>query len=189
MVCRSAPWGFVARHIVVPWALQGAELSGDALEVGCGSGAMAAEVLRRFPDVRLTAIDVDESMVAAARRRLGPFGDRARVRRADATALPFDDGSFDATLSFTMLHHVVDWELAVGELVRVLRPGGRLLGFDLLADRVGRVERGHHHGIRRMHHAELEQALRGLPVEQTSIRPAFARLVTRFTTTRSTPDA
>ena len=110
VMCRSAPWRLFAGRVVLPWALQGKELHGDVLEIGCGSGAMAAEILRRFPDVRLTATDYDQSMVDVAAERLAPFGPRAEVRQADATSLPFDDASFDAALSFIMLHHVVDWE-------------------------------------------------------------------------------
>jgi ubiquinone/menaquinone biosynthesis C-methylase UbiE len=133
--CRSAPWRWFARRFVLPWALQGEHLTGDVLEFGSGSGAMAAELLRRFPDVRLTATDYDDSMVEAARDALNEFGDRVDVRQADASQLPFPDESFDAVVSFIMLHHVIGWEKAVAEAVRVLRPGGRLIGFDLLANR------------------------------------------------------
>jgi ubiquinone/menaquinone biosynthesis C-methylase UbiE len=132
--CRSAPWRWFARRIVVPWALQSEQLSGEILEIGSGSGAMAAELLERFPDVRVTATDYDDSMVEAAWDRLQAFGDRVDVKQADATQLPFPDESFDAVVSFIMLHHVVDWEKALAEAARVLRPGGRLLGFDLLAN-------------------------------------------------------
>src|SRR6266536_4250445 len=93
--CRSAPWRYLARHAVLPWALQGARLSGDVLEIGSGSGAMAAELLRRFPDIRLTATDYDDSMVDVSRERLRDFGDRVELKQADATQLPFPDESFD----------------------------------------------------------------------------------------------
>jgi ubiquinone/menaquinone biosynthesis C-methylase UbiE len=174
----------VAGRVVLPWALQGAALRGDVLEIGCGSGAMAAEILRRFPAVRLTATDYDESMVGVARERLAPFGDRAEARRADATDLPFADRSFDAVLSFIMLHHVINWEQALGELVRVLRPGGRLIGYDLLGDRGGRFMHGHESDTRRMRQGELRQALRDLPIEEPTVRPAFGGLVARFSLSR-----
>ena len=54
------------------------------------------------------------------------------MAQADATDLPFDDGRFSLVLSSAMLHHVVGWEQALSEATRVLRPGGRLVGFDLL---------------------------------------------------------
>jgi ubiquinone/menaquinone biosynthesis C-methylase UbiE len=184
LVCRSAPWRFLAGRVVLPWALQGADLRGDVLEIGCGSGAMGVEVLRRHPAVRLTATDYDESMVDAARERLAPFGDRAEVRRADATDLPFPDAAFDTALSFIMLHHVINWEQALGELVRVLRPGGRLIGYDLLGDRGGRFMHGNESDTRRMRRTELQQVLRDLPVEEPTVRPAFGGLVARFSLVR-----
>ena len=72
-------------------------------------------------------------MVEAARDALSEFGDRVDVRQADASQLPFPDESFDAVVSFIMLHHVIAWEKAVAEAVRVLRAGGRLIGFDRAA--------------------------------------------------------
>jgi ubiquinone/menaquinone biosynthesis C-methylase UbiE len=159
-------------------------LRGDVLEIGCGSGAMAVEILRRYPAVRLTATDYDESMVNAARERLAPFGDRSEVRRADATELPFSKGAFDAALSFIMLHHVIKWEQALGELVRVLRPGGRLIGYDLFGDRGGRFMHGHESDTRRMRRGELRQVLRDLPIEEPTVKPAFGGLVARFSFAR-----
>ena len=180
-MCRSAPWRLFAGHVVLPWALQGHELRGDVLEIGCGSGAMAAEALRQFPDIRLTATDFDESMVEVARRPLSDFGPRAEVRQADATALPFPDGSFDAVLSFIMLHHVLQWEQAFAEAARMLRPGGRLIGYDLLGDGTGRILHRREHNTRLMRQVELRQVLDGLAGVGAVTKPAFGGLVARFT--------
>lgn len=163
--CRSAPWRWFAREAVLPWALQGERLHGDVLEIGGGSGAMAAELLRKFPGVRLTVTDYDEAMVDTAGRRLEQFGDRVTVRQADATKLPFADASFDTVVSFIMLHHVIDWEAAIAETIRVLRPGGRLIGYDLLASRPMHLlhqAEGSRHRMMRLD--ELRRELRGLPV-------------------------
>src|SRR4051794_21032436 len=113
--CRSAPWRTVARRVVLPWALQGSRPQGDVLEIGAGSGAMAAELVAVHPDVRMTVTDVDEAMVDVASARLAPFSERATARAADATALPFADESFDIVLSWVMLHHTVQWETALAE--------------------------------------------------------------------------
>jgi ubiquinone/menaquinone biosynthesis C-methylase UbiE len=188
LVCRSAPWRFVAGRFVLPWALQGTQLRGEVLEVGCGSGAMAAEVLRRFPDVRLTATDYDPSMVDVARRRLAPFGERAEVRQADATALPFPDASFDTALSFIMLHHVVRWEEALAELTRVLRPGGQVMGYDLLGDRGGH-RHGREHEVRLMRRAELDKVLGELTGERASITPSLGGVLARFRAHAPSPTA
>src|SRR5688500_3718521 len=87
--CRSLPWRTFTRRVVFPWALPGDALTGDVLELGSGSGANAAELLDRYPAVRLTATDVDPRMLAAAGDRLARFGDRVTVQEADATNLPF----------------------------------------------------------------------------------------------------
>jgi SAM-dependent methyltransferase len=184
-LCLSRPWRLFAGRVVLPWALQGHELRGDVLEIGCGSGAMAAAALRKFPDIRLTATDFDQSMVDVARKRLSKFGPRAEVRQADAAALPFGDASFDAVVSFIMLHHVVEWEKALAEITRVLRPGGRFLGYDLIGGGTGRIVNGHEHHTRRMQPGELGQALDGLPFAGVMTKPAFGGRLARFTAQKS----
>src|SRR5437763_15981152 len=87
--CRSAPWRLFARRLVLPWALQGVRPRGHVLEIGAGSGAMAAEVLSMFEDVDMCVTDFDDAMVAVAVERLAPFGSRGECRQADATSLPF----------------------------------------------------------------------------------------------------
>ena len=80
-----------AGRVVLPWALHGRSVGTDVLELGRGSGAMAAELLRRESSIGLTVADVDPAMVAAANRRLAPLGDRARFVVPDATDLSFRD--------------------------------------------------------------------------------------------------
>ncbi len=100
----------------------------DTLVVGCGRGVdieIAFEILRV---ARVTAIDRDERQVARARARLATTsGDRLRLVRADVAAMPFSGASFDVVLDFGILHHVPAWQDAVGEIRRVLRPGGQFL--------------------------------------------------------------
>jgi ubiquinone/menaquinone biosynthesis C-methylase UbiE len=182
--CRGAPWQAVARRVVLPWALQGVRPEGDVLEIGAGSGAMAAELLAMHPGARLTVTDFDEQMVTAARVRLG---ERATTRTADATALPFLDGSFDVVLSWVMLHHTVDWEKALAEAVRVLRPGGQLVGYDLLSTAPLRMlHRNDSDRLRLIDLQELRDTLRQLPVEQAVLTPSLAGLVVRFTIHKDT---
>ena len=185
--CRSLPWRAFSRRVILPWALHGVRPQGDVVEIGGGSGAMAAGVLETFPHLRITVTDFDESMVSASRWLLARFGDRAVVRQADAAALPFDDVSFDGVLSFAMLHHVGEWEKALEEAIRVLRPGGLLAGYDLLANapmhrQHSSDDRGHTaggHG-RMMTLPELRARLEQLPVEEIAIRPSLGHFAARF---------
>ena len=143
--CRNRVWSRFAGRSVLPWSLHGIDLRGDLLEIGSGAGAMAGQLVNRYPRLTVTASDLDERMVAAARRRLEGRPGIASVVRADVTALPFEAGSFDVVASFLMLHHVIEWERALAESLRVLRPNGWLVGYDLLDTRptrwVHRIDR------------------------------------------------
>jgi ubiquinone/menaquinone biosynthesis C-methylase UbiE len=157
------------------------EPHGDVLEVGAGSGAMAAELLARYDQPTMTVTDFDPAMVEAASIRLGRFGDRVTVRQADATALPFPDRSFDAVLAWVMLHHTVRWETALAECVRVLRPGGHVVGYDLLATRPLRLlHRRDGAELRLMRVDELRTTVSALPVDLAILDLAAARSVVRF---------
>jgi SAM-dependent methyltransferase len=178
--CRSGPWRAIAGKGVLPWSLQGFEPHGDALEIGAGSGAMAAELLGRCRQLSLTVTDFDQAMVDVAAARLAEFADRVTVRQADATGLPFPDGSFDAVLSWVMLHHTVQWERALAEAIRVLRPGGHLVGYDLLAAAPLRLlHGGHEDHLRLMSVPELRAVIRELPIEQAILTPGLG-VVVRF---------
>jgi len=179
--CRSAPWRSFARRVVLPWALQGFRPRGDVLEIGAGSGAMAAELLAMYPDIRLTVTDVDDEMVEAASARLSQFGDGVTARYADANALPFPDGAFDAVLSWVMLHHTLEWETALAEAIRVLRPGGQLVGYDLLSTPPMRLlHRDASAHLRIIRLPELREALRDLPVDQALLTPSLSGVTVRF---------
>jgi SAM-dependent methyltransferase len=90
------------------------------LEVGCGMGQFAERVAREL-EAEVVATDLSPRMVALTRER----GLDARV--ADVQGLPFGDGEFDCAASNWMLYHVPDVDRALGELRRVLRPGGTLV--------------------------------------------------------------
>ena len=89
------------------------------------------QLLSSNPELAWTAIDIDPHMTQATGTRLRKFPN-ASTKTADATALPFSNDSFDSVVSCLMLHHIIDWERAVAEVARVLRPGGTFVGYDLL---------------------------------------------------------
>lgn len=178
--CRSRPWRFLAGRTVLPWALQGHELEGEVLEVGGGSGAMAEAVAHAHPRARLTVTDLDPAMVSDARARLAARPNVV-VQRADVTALPFGPGTFDVVTSYLMLHHVIDWSPALAEVVRVLRPGGVFLGYDLADTRAARVvHRADGSPFRLLGPVELCEALGGTGLRQVAVTESFAGHLMRF---------
>ncbi|HAS13484.1 MAG TPA: SAM-dependent methyltransferase [Acidimicrobiaceae bacterium] len=179
--CRSAPWRAFTGRIVVPWVLRGEDLAGEVLEIGSGAGANAAVIAETQPQASITATDLDPTMVTAARARLAKYGTRATVAEADSTRLPFDDDHFDAAVSLLMLHHVIDWEAAIRELARVVRPGGRVVGYDLIATRGARLihlaDRSPH---RLLSPNELCGSLIASGFHDVDVNPALGGLVARF---------
>ncbi len=101
---------------------------GVVADVGCGNGLYLEELTRRGQAGRLIGVDMSPGMLAAARRRAREAGafDLALLA-GDAAALPLRDDSADLTLAMHMLYHVAEPELALGELRRVTRSGGRLV--------------------------------------------------------------
>ena len=130
--CCGAVWRSSSRTIARE--LRAQRLGRDILEIGSGSGSVAVQLLSSDPELAWTAIDIDPHMTQAAGTRLREFPN-ASAKTGDATALPFSNDSFDSVVSCLMLHHIIDWERAVAEVARVLRPGGTFVGYDLSARR------------------------------------------------------
>ncbi len=107
--------------------------SATVLDVGTGPGVLLTELARRRTDLTLIGVDLSADMVTAAVRNLAPFAARASITQAHVADLPFGDGGVDVVVSSLSLHHWDRLPEAVVELSRVLRPGGRLLIYDLPA--------------------------------------------------------
>jgi SAM-dependent methyltransferase len=108
---------------------------GPALDVGCGPGALLAELAGRVGAAQVAGVDPSPPFVAAARARV-PGAD---VRSATGEALPFQDASFTAALSQLVIAFVKDADRVAAEMRRVVRPGGVVAfamfahdGFDLV---------------------------------------------------------
>lgn len=96
------------------------------LEIGCGPGYLWQDNAQRIPPGwQVTLTDFSSGMLDEARRSLAGSQHRFAFEVADAQALPFADGSFDAVIANHMLYHVPDRDQAYAEIKRVLRPQGR----------------------------------------------------------------
>ena len=95
------------------------------LDLATGSGDLALAIQRRLPQATIVAADFSPEMLDVARRK----GVRETVL-ADALQLPFESASFDCVTVAFGLRNMSDWNLALGEMSRVLRSGGHLLVLD-----------------------------------------------------------
>jgi arsenite methyltransferase len=101
------------------------------LDVGCGPGFYVAALLDRVGSGgAVVGIDISPDMLAIAAKRSEGYAN-VGFHQTSATSLPLDDASFDAALSIQVLEFVEDVDAALAELHRVLRPGGRLVLWDI----------------------------------------------------------
>ena len=103
--------------------LAGVRAGQRVVDVGCGPGALTAELVARVGAASVAAVDPSEPFVTAVRMR-HPGVD---VRVAGAEKLPFDDGAFDAAIAQLVVHFMRDPVAGLGEMRRVTRPGGAVV--------------------------------------------------------------
>jgi len=152
------------------------------LDVGCGPGALVAELVGRVGAERVAAVDPSESFVLATRQRY-PGVD---VRRATAEQLPFADAVFDAALAQLVVHFMHDPVAGLAEMTRVTRTGGVVAAcvWDHASDQgplgafwraareldPGVDDESHLAGVRQGHLVELFEAVGGLgSVEEATL--------------------
>ncbi|HKP93914.1 MAG TPA: bifunctional demethylmenaquinone methyltransferase/2-methoxy-6-polyprenyl-1,4-benzoquinol methylase UbiE [Chthoniobacterales bacterium] len=112
-------WRRRAANIVGEWRPR------DVLDLATGSGDLALAIQRRCPAGKVVAADFSPEMLEIARRK-----GVANTVLADALQLPFESASFDCVTVAFGLRNMADWDRALVEMARVLRPGGHLLVLD-----------------------------------------------------------
>ena len=100
---------------------------GRVLELGCGTGFFLLNLAQAGLLDEGHVTDISPGMVAVAQRNAAGLGFSVEGRVADAESLPYGDDEFDLVVGHAVLHHIPDVELAIREVLRVLRPGGRFV--------------------------------------------------------------
>ncbi len=128
--CSTAFWQRITQKQLLPWIISGQTLGDHVLELGSGPGAGTPELRRRVP--RVTSLEYSHAFAANLAAR--DIGGNGSVLQGDASALPFAEKSFSSAIAVLMLHHLrsnEQQERAFREVLRVLRPGGIFLAFEI----------------------------------------------------------
>lgn len=144
----------------------------DIIELGCGAARLARQLLDRYHDAQVTGLEVDARQHA---KNLAAPRERLRFVAAGAEAIPFPDASFDLALMLKSLHHVpmASMARALGEVARVLRPGGHLYSSEpVYAGALNEIVRlfNDEGTVRAAAQAALDEALRTGAWEQVAER-------------------
>lgn len=99
----------------------------SALELGCGTGFFLLNLKLAGVLDEGHVTDLSPGMVEVAKKNGANLGFDLEGRVADAETLPYDDDTFDLVIGHAVLHHIPDLDQAMGEILRVLKPGGRFV--------------------------------------------------------------
>jgi ubiquinone/menaquinone biosynthesis C-methylase UbiE len=129
----EAPHPFITRRRLLE--ILGPRPGERVLEVGPGTGYYSLDVAAALGSGTLSVFDVQQEMLDHVMRRAREaVVSNIEPTRGDARSLPYGDDSFDASFLVTVLGEIPDQQQAIGELARVLRPGGRLVVGELFGD-------------------------------------------------------
>lgn len=102
------------------------------LEIGCGNGIGTLLIEEYFKPSELIATEYDESLVEITKKKIK--GSNILVEQADATKFRFANDEFDAVVGLSVIHHIPNWEVALDELHRIIKPNGLLIIKELSID-------------------------------------------------------
>ncbi|MBL1179224.1 class I SAM-dependent methyltransferase [Pantanalinema sp. GBBB05] len=103
------------------------------LDIACGTGELERLILAEHPTQPMVGVDISEQMLEVARQKLQNYPN-IKFELASASALPFDDVSFDTVISANSFHYFDDPNIALKEMKRVLKPNGNLIILDWCRD-------------------------------------------------------
>ena len=110
-------------------SIKGARL----LEVGCGPGFGIDLLFSRFGAASVDAFDLDPKMVFHVQQRQNKKNRRPLLWVGNVRHIPVADSQYDAVFNFGAIHHIVDWRASLGEIHRVLKPGGKFYCEEILS--------------------------------------------------------
>ncbi|QIE47146.1 methyltransferase domain-containing protein [Pseudohalocynthiibacter aestuariivivens] len=124
--------------------IEAVDLAGKhVLDIGCGSGAIALELVRSHGAGHVTGIDVEDPVCRAARERAeaAELADKITIKKVTPGPFPFADSTFDVVFSKDSIIHIPDKEALTKEAFRVLKPGGMFAASDWLISHDGAPSR------------------------------------------------
>jgi ubiquinone/menaquinone biosynthesis C-methylase UbiE len=144
---------------------QALPLGGAVLEIGTGKGRFLVKLARHVAAVTTVDIAAEEQQCARLNARYGGLEEKIRFVLRDAARLPWPDSTFDAAVSMNAMHHIAHFKQVLREMLRVVKPGGKIVladfsprGFQIIA-REHRAE-GKAHPHEHYDFRELQRLLR-----------------------------
>lgn len=141
------------------------------LDLGAGTGFLSIEIARWLNDGTVLSLDLSEDMLRRLEKKAAQAGvlERIETIRADAAATGLADASVDIAVSSAMLHELKEPRAVLSEIVRVVKPGGRVFIKDFRKSLLGRLIHLVHHrdAYGPFSECELEEALRDVEVERS----------------------
>lgn len=107
------------------------------LELGCGKGTTTFCIAQKFPDASIIALDYDAKQIELARKSY--YLSKVNFVVGDAEKLTYKDNSFDLIIEILSLHHMENWQKAIQEIYRVLKPKGYFLLKDMHTSFHGKI--------------------------------------------------
>ncbi len=121
------------RNRALSMAVEAQPRAARVLDVATGTGDVAFQLLKRYPDAEITGVDLSAGMLEVARRKAGeiPGGNRVRFEQGDSLALPYADGTYDLVTIAYGVRNFAHLDRGLTEICRTLRPGGTICVIEL----------------------------------------------------------